>query len=122
MAERLDRQLLLEQVTDLFVDRLVAELANRIERRLEQLGSARAPAVGPRGYDIKQAAERLGISQTKMKELLVSGEVPSVKVGRRRLIAASAIARLLDGAEPVDPQIRGPIEPSGVVRGRPRAV
>ena len=122
MSERLDRQLLLEQVTDLFVDRLVAELADRIDQRLERLSSGRAPAAGPRGYDIKEAAERLGVSQTKMKELLVSGEVPSVKVGRRRLIAASAIARLLDGAEAAGPEIRGAIEPSGAVRRRPHAV
>jgi excisionase family DNA binding protein len=87
------------QVLDHFLDRLAIELADRVERRLEQIASQRA-SDGPQALDVKQAAARLGVSPTTMHELVISGEIPSVKVGRRRLIAASTITRLL--AQPTD--------------------
>jgi excisionase family DNA binding protein len=93
----------ISQVLDRFLDRLAAELADRVERRLDRLQATRQ-ADGPQGLDIKQAAARLGVSPTTMHEMVMSGAVPSVKVGRRRLVAASTIDRLLAGD-----QIRGPI-------------
>jgi excisionase family DNA binding protein len=74
-----------------FVDQLAAELADLVERRLAE----RAAAEGPQALDVKQAAARLGIGERTMREMVRSGQVPSVKVGRRRLIAAAAIDRLL---------------------------
>jgi excisionase family DNA binding protein len=89
-----DADELVERFLEVFVERLAASLADRVERRLEQLGSERS---GRQALDVKQAAERLGVSDRTMHELVVSGKVPSVKVGRRRVIAAAAIDRLLAG-------------------------
>jgi excisionase family DNA binding protein len=43
---------------------------------------------------VAEAAERLGISLSKMKQLATSGEVRSIKVGDRRLIPVSALEAL----------------------------
>jgi excisionase family DNA binding protein len=48
-------------------------------------------ADGPLLYSIKRAALRLGISVGKVYQLLGTGEVRSVKIGRRRLIPRDAL-------------------------------
>jgi excisionase family DNA binding protein len=98
----------LAMLLDRFLDRLVVELANRIEERLERL-AAEHGSDGPHALDVKQAAARLGVSPTTMHELVMSGQVASVKVGRRRLIAASTIDRMLAGDTCHGEQIRGAI-------------
>jgi excisionase family DNA binding protein len=98
----------LSEVLDLMVDRVAAELADRVERRLERMAAERG-ADGPQALDVKQAAARLGVSPTTMHELVMSGEVASVKVGRRRLIATSTIDGMLSGETQSGGQIRGPI-------------
>jgi excisionase family DNA binding protein len=80
-----------------FVDRLAIEMADRIEARIERIADARASG---QALDVKQAAARLGVSVKMVQELVASGEIRSVKVGRRRLIAASTIDRLLAGEAP----------------------
>jgi excisionase family DNA binding protein len=80
-----------ERVHDLlepFLDWLADELAERLG---ERLGAGRQSA----GLDTRQAAQRLGVSERTMRELLMSGQVQSVKVGRRRVISAVAIDALL---------------------------
>lgn len=51
---------------------------------------------------INEACERLQLGRSTVYDLLRSGDLPSVKVGRRRLIAASAleqyVERLTEGA------------------------
>ena len=48
-------------------------------------------------YSIKEARELLGgISRNSIYELLRSGDLPSVVLGCRRFIAATAIAELID--------------------------
>jgi excisionase family DNA binding protein len=76
-----------------FVDTLAAEMATRIEARLDGLLADR----GPQALDVKQAAARLGVSDRTVHQLVMSGKVPSIKVGRRRVIAASTIDRMLAG-------------------------
>jgi excisionase family DNA binding protein len=71
-----------------FLDWLANELAERLN---ERLGGARLSA----GLDTRQAAQRLGVSEREMRELLMSGQVKSVKVGRRRVVFAAAIDALL---------------------------
>lgn len=83
-----------------FIDRLAMEMADRIERHVARLVGERATNE-PQALDVKTAAVRLGVSATTMHELVVSGQVASVKVGRRRLIAASTIDGLLAGDSPV---------------------
>jgi excisionase family DNA binding protein len=35
---------------------------------------------------VSEAAQRLGLGMTKLRELIASGEVPSVVIGKRRLL------------------------------------
>jgi excisionase family DNA binding protein len=43
------------------------------------------------GYSVEEAAETMGIGRTTVYELLGSGELDSIKVGRRRVILADDI-------------------------------
>ena len=88
-------------VVNRLLDRLATELADRVERRLDGLATARQTGAG---LDVKQAAARLGISERTMHDLLVTEQIPSVKVGRRRLVAASTIERLLTDGMPAAPE------------------
>lgn len=64
----------------------------------------------PLFLSIAAAARRLGISERKLYPLVMSGEIPSVTIGRRRLIAPSALeayARSLEDEQeghPAQPQ------------------
>jgi excisionase family DNA binding protein len=44
-----------------------------------------------------EAALMLGISRAALYQLLMSGELRSVKVGGRRLVSVAAIVALIDG-------------------------
>ncbi|MGH3499773.1 MAG: excisionase family DNA-binding protein [Nocardioidaceae bacterium] len=48
------------------------------------------------GYSIEEAAEQLGFGRSTMCELLASGEIESVKVGRRRIVPRDALVAYLD--------------------------
>ena len=48
------------------------------------------------GYSIQETVERSGLGRTTVYELLKSGDLVSVKVGRRRLIPASALAEYFE--------------------------
>jgi excisionase family DNA binding protein len=53
------------------------------------------PAVrlrGPALYSIPDTCVALALGRSKVYELIASGELVSVKVGRRRLVPASSIA------------------------------
>jgi excisionase family DNA binding protein len=45
---------------------------------------------------VSEACTRIGISRSKLYELLNEGEVPSVKIGRRRLIRVADLDRWLE--------------------------
>ena len=51
-------------------------------------------------YRVKEAAEMVGISETKMRELLLTGEIPSKKVGKVRLVSRLALEEWLEESEP----------------------
>lgn len=56
--------------------------------------------IGRELYSIKEARELLGgISRNSIYELLRSGNLPSVVLGCRRFIAASAITELIDKSQ-----------------------
>jgi excisionase family DNA binding protein len=46
---------------------------------------------------IVEAARRLGISRSKVYELLAVGELPSVRIGRTRRIALAALEEFIVG-------------------------
>ncbi|HUF53687.1 MAG TPA: helix-turn-helix domain-containing protein [Dehalococcoidia bacterium] len=46
---------------------------------------------------VEQAAERLAIKRTHLYWLLLSGKLPSVKIGKSRRIPVSAIEEFVDG-------------------------
>jgi excisionase family DNA binding protein len=43
-----------------------------------------------------EAAERLGISRTKVYELMASGQLASVKIGKCRRVPATALTAFVD--------------------------
>lgn len=47
-------------------------------------------------YRPKEAADVLGISERKMRDLIAAGTVPSVRLGRTRLVPVAALERLAD--------------------------
>lgn len=47
------------------------------------------------GYSIEEAAQSLGVGRTTVYDLMSSGELESVKVGRRRIIPVDAIGAFL---------------------------
>jgi len=49
----------------------------------------------PRLLAIKQALYELGISRTAIYELIKSGKLKTVKIGRRRLVPVEAIEELV---------------------------
>lgn len=46
-------------------------------------------------YDVDALTHVLPLGRTKLYELIQSGELPSIKVGRRRLITRSAVEQFL---------------------------
>lgn len=89
-------EVLVDRYVGRFVDHLAELLADRIDARLEALHQARGDDRA--GYDVTEVATRLGVSERTVWDLINTDQLHSVKVGRRRVIPASAVARLL--AEP----------------------
>lgn len=48
-------------------------------------------------YREQDALKVLGLGRTKLRQLLVSGEIPSFHVGRARLIPADGVRAWIDG-------------------------
>jgi len=49
--------------------------------------------------DIKSAASRIGVSSRTMHRLVSTGELRSIKLGRRRLVRVDTLRDYLDGLE-----------------------
>ena len=59
-----------------------------------------ASAGEPRlAFGIQEVADALGVSRELVKHMIRTGELPSVKVGRRRLISRKALERFLAGGD-----------------------
>lgn len=52
---------------------------------------------GPLAYRPEEGAQELGISRAKMFELLKSGAIDSIKIGRSRRIPHDALTTYIDG-------------------------
>ena len=47
-------------------------------------------------YSVAEAGERLGLSRGLMYEAIRTGQIPSIRIGRRILIPCAALDRLLE--------------------------
>lgn len=60
------------------------------------------PRQRPVVYSVTETAQLLGISRTHAYELVARGEIPSIRLGQRIVMAHRTIERLIDPtAEPV---------------------
>ncbi|MFC9761379.1 helix-turn-helix domain-containing protein [Rhodococcus jostii] len=53
----------------------------------------------PRLHKLPAAQERIGIGRSKLFDLIKSGELRSVKIGKTRLISESAIVEFIEKLE-----------------------
>ena len=60
---------------------------------MQQAGQVKRAAISP-----DEAALMVGLSRSRIYQLIGSGELRSIKVGRRRLVPMSAISELLGEA------------------------
>ncbi len=51
-------------------------------------------------HTVDEVAEKLGLSRGATYEGVRKGYIPSIRIGRRLLVPAAALQRLLDGAGP----------------------
>lgn len=76
----------------------IRELADAILADLRAQAVATAAPAPDRLLDVEAAAAELGIGRTMAYGLVGRGELRTVRVGRRRLVPASAIAEYIAGA------------------------
>ena len=69
---------------------------------------------------VPEAAEMIGISESMLWELLASGDIAKVKVGRRTLIRVAELEHFLAAGEQTVPAA-GEVHLTGSGRGRRRA-
>jgi len=50
-------------------------------------------------FGVQEVADALGVSRELVKHMIRTGELPSVKLGRRRLISRKALERFLAGGD-----------------------
>ena len=66
-------------------------------------------------YTVAEAAETMGLSERKMRQLLMEGAIASRKVGSRRLVPRRALEVWLGGGSTSDP---GDADPGSLRMGR----
>ena len=81
-------------------DALLRDLVREVFREELAAGGATRPP------SVEEAARRLGLGRGAVWELIGRGEIASVRIGRRRLIPAAEIARLLDSGRECHPSLR----------------
>lgn len=52
---------------------------------------------------VDQASKALGVGRTTMYELIGQGDIPTVKIGRRRLVPAAALREYVDRISDLSP-------------------
>jgi excisionase family DNA binding protein len=50
-------------------------------------------------FGVQEVADALGVSRELVKHMIRTGQLPSVKAGRRRLISRKALERYLAGGD-----------------------
>lgn len=56
-------------------------------------------------YTVAEAGELLGISRAFAYELVARGELPVIRLGRRRLVPKVALLAIVEGGLPRDPVV-----------------
>lgn len=69
-----------------------------------------SPPMDRLAVSVEEAAQMLGIGRSKVFELLKEGSLPSIRIGRRRLISCTEIRAFLErvGTATTSTQIVGP--------------
>ncbi len=77
-------------------------MRNRRERPLCGAAAPQTAEIGgtpAEALSVAEAAARAGLSRTFLYERITSGELPTVKVGKRRLVRVEALRRWLERLE-----------------------
>ena len=61
-------------------------------------------------YSVREAADIVGLGETKMRELLLRGDIASKKVGRTRLVPRWALDDWLAETTPVEDSAAWPFQ------------
>jgi excisionase family DNA binding protein len=61
--------------------------------------SDRSPGEPRLAFGVQEVADALGVSRELVKHMIRTGQLPSVKLGRRRLISRKALERFLAGGD-----------------------
>jgi excisionase family DNA binding protein len=78
-------------------DRLALAVAELVAALRDELAAERPTGPAPeRLLTIAEAAEAMSVGRTSIYGLIDAGKLRSLKVGRRRLIPASAVAELAE--------------------------
>jgi excisionase family DNA binding protein len=59
----------------------------------------RSPGEPRLAFGVQEVADALGVSRELVKHMIRTGQLPSVKLGRRRLISRKALERFLAGGD-----------------------
>ncbi len=98
------------------IRRLLAPLAQQVPTPLEQTTT--------RLLNVREVADRLGVSRNKVYELLYKGEIHSLAIGRTRRISPVALAEFIsrprENADYTPPPPRAEPERSATYRRSPR--
>ena len=76
--------------------------SNALRRSLGHVKTTKKPSendAGRRAYSVEEAAVDLGIGRSLMYDLVKRGEVRTVKLGRRRVVPAVELDRLMSEAQ-----------------------
>lgn len=76
------------------------ELRQLLTPLLQQEPSSKAPLAPTRLLSVRDVADQLGISRSKVYELLYKGEISSLAIGRRKRISPAALAEFI--SKPAD--------------------
>lgn len=55
------------------------------------------PSAAPLAYSIKEVSRATSLGRTRIYQLIAAGQLEAVKIGRRTLIPAHALHKLLEG-------------------------
>lgn len=61
------------------------------------MSSNDTPSVERRTYTVEEAAAQLGVCRNTGYALARTGELPTIRMGKRLLVPAAALNRMLDG-------------------------